>query len=361
MPPIPEQHLFREHHRAQLKTLESVRIPRVTLSIAVMLILGTFMIAAFLGFTPWVQTTSGPGVVTALDPRDREQSINALVSGRIQEWYVRDGSRVKEGDPILRLVDNDPDLVQRLQAQMSAAERKYEAAKSAADTAVLNYDRQETLFNEGLSAERDLEQARIRVQQLRVSEEEALAGLNAAKVNLSRLSIQTVVAPRDGTIIRLNAGDTATFVREGQSIATFLPDEVTRAVEIYVDGRDIGLVYPGRKVRLQFEGWPVVQFSGWPSVAIGTFGGEVVFVDPSAQVSGRFRVMIIEDPNDSPWPDEAFIRFGAQARGWVLLDTVRLGYELWRQLNNFPPNFNPDAQQSMGSADAAAPGAGRHG
>jgi hypothetical protein len=94
-------------------------------------------------------------------------------------------------------------------------------------------------------------------------------------------------------------------------------------------------------VRIQFEGWPVIQVSGWPSVAIGTFSGHVIAIDPSAQASGRFRVLVEEDEETgrAPWPDRRFVRFGSKARAWVLLETVPVGYEIWRQLNNFPPNF----------------------
>ena len=51
-------------------------------------------------------------------------------------------------------------------------------------------------------------------------------------------------------------------------------------------------------------------------------------------------------------PDQRFVRFGSKARGWVLLDTVSVGYEIWRQLNNFPPNFPVDGQ-SPGQAQAS--------
>ena len=46
----------------------------------------------------------------------------------------------------------------------------------------------------------------------------------------------------------------------------------------------------GRKVRLQFDGWPALQFSGWPAVAVGTFGGEIAVIDPVAGPDGRYRV-----------------------------------------------------------------------
>ena len=164
-------------------------------------------------------------------------------------------------------------------------------------------------------------------------------------VNLSRQSVQIVRAPRDGVILRVNAGDAATFVNAGQIIATFVPDNAERALEIFVDGRDIALVRDGAEVRIQFEGWPVIQVSGWPSVAIGTFRGRVIAIDPSEQMLEVARAKaarrLVEEDADAaaPWPDRRFVRFGSKARAWVLLETVPVGYEIWRQLNNFPPNF----------------------
>ena len=159
--------------------------------------------------------------------------------------------------------------------------------------------------------------------------------------------------PRDGVILRLNAGDAATYLSAGSVVATFVPDNAKRAVALYIDGRDVALVKPGSMARLQFEGWPAVQFSGWPSVSVGTFGGQVLSVDPSAEVNGQFRVLIAPDPNDPvTWPEQGFVRFGAKVRGWIQLETVTVGYEVWRQLNNFPPNLGatPSASTSTNSA-----------
>jgi multidrug resistance efflux pump len=202
------------------------------------------------------------------------------------------------------------------------------------------------LFEDGLASRRDFEQAKIRVEELKARIAENAAELTRVDVNVSRQSVQIVRAPRDGVIQRVNAGDSATFVSAGQAVASFVPDDVDRAVELFIDGRDVALVRAGDPVRLQFEGWPVVQVSGWPSVAVGTFSGRVVAIDPSAQTGGRFRVLVAEDPAAAtPWPATDFVRFGSGARGWILLDTVSVGYEIWRQLNNFPPNF-PSGQRS---------------
>ncbi len=340
-------------HADQFTTLQRQYLPRIFRAVGWMLFLSVVGIALFLVFVPWVQTTQGAGTVTALDPNDRQQNINALVPGRIQEWYVQDGSHVNVGDPIVRIIDNDEQLLERLDAERRQVTAKMSAAETALSTAEIDEARMRGLFEEGLASRREFEQARLRVEELRGRVAEAAAELSRVDVNISRQSVQIVRAPRDGTILRVNAGATATFVSTGDIVATFVPDNVERAIELFVDGRDVALVHPGAQVRLQFEGWPVVQFSGWPSVAVGTFGGEVIAVDPSAQTSGRFRILVVEDKTDPhPWPDQAFVRFGSKARGWVLLQQVPAGYEIWRQLNNFPPDFPNTPTSQAAEAEA---------
>jgi RND family efflux transporter MFP subunit len=346
--------LNQQKFRAYFTSLEAQRTPKVMKVISWIIVLGMLVVGLFMAFVPWVQTTAGFGVVTALNPNDRLQEINALVPGRIQEWYVRDGSHVEVGDPIVRVADIDPQLIERLTAERTQVVAKLEASQTAQQTAEIDMRRTKELFDEGLASSREYEQARIRVEELRSRVAEAAAELTRVDVNLSRQSVQIVRAPRDGVILRVNAGDAATFVSAGDVVATFVPDNADRAIELFIDGRDVALVRPGAPVRLQFEGWPAVQFSGWPSMAVGTFSGVVNAVDPSAQSQGRFRVLVTEDPvADPPWPDDRFVRFGSNARGWVLLDTVPVGYEVWRQLNNFPPNL-PGTQGSGNSNNTGA-------
>lgn len=339
-------------------TLNGIGTPRVGRAVAFSIVLFFAIVIPFLIFVPWVQTANGPGQVTALNPNDRLQEINALVPGRIQEWYVRDGSRVEVGDPIVRIVDNDPQLLERLRTERQQVVADLSAAETALEIAEIDRRRMKELFDEGLAARRDFEQARIRVEELRSRVARAAAEVSRVDVKLSRQSVQVVRAPRAGTILRVNAGDTATFVSTGQVVATFVPDNVERALEIYVDGRDVALVRIGAPVRIQFEGWPVIQISGWPAKAVGTFAGRVVAVDASAQANGRFRVLVEEDKDwRDPWPDPGFVRFGSKARGWILLETVPVGYEIWRQLNNFPPNF-PASARAHNQGSQAGDGGG---
>ena len=326
--------------QAYFKTLESIQPPKVMRAVALMISIGLFAVTLFLIFMPWVQTTYGRGSIIALSPNDRVQEINALVSGRIQKWFVEDGSYVKANDPILQIVDNDPNFLERLQTERQQVAFKLEATENAMKTAELDLARTEKLFNEGLASRRDFEAVRIRVEDMKSKVAEAFAQLTRLDVSLSRSSVQFVRAPRDGVILRVNAGDSSTFLKAGDVVATFIPKNAERAVALFIDGRDIALARIGDKVRLQFEGWPSIQFSGWPSAAVGIFGGEIVAIDPTADPNGLFRVLVQEDKSDPhPWPDSSYVRFGSKARGWVTFETVSVGYEVWRQLNNFPPEF----------------------
>jgi hypothetical protein len=187
-------------------------------------------------------------------------------------------------------------------------------------------------------ADAKISKERSTLEKARADLAKAQAGRARVDVKVDRQRSQVIVAPRDGVILHILVNQGGAQVKAGDALATLVPDADVRAVELWVSGNDAPLVSPGRQVRLQFEGWPAVQFSGWPSVAVGTFGGRVSFVDYAANVKGRFRVVVQPDPEDEPWPGQQALRQGARANGWVLLNQVTLGFEMWRQLNGFPPS-----------------------
>jgi len=333
-----------EEYKKYFKSMKAIKIPSPLKLLSSLLILFLIVTALMLVFVPWVQTSFGTGTITALYPEDRVQTINALVSGRIGKWFVSDGQRVKKGDPIVEIQDNDPDYFARLESERDAIAARLQAAESAANTSSINYRRQKDLFKEGLSSKKDYEEALIKLEGHNATVEAAKADLNKAEVQLSRQHTQRIVAPQDGTVLQINAGDLATFIKTGAPLATFFPEKAKPAAELYINGLDAPLIYKGRDVQLIFEGWPAVQFSGWPSIAKGTFKGVVYSVDPAMSNNGKIRVLVVETKED-PWPSGYYLRFGARARGWIQLDTVQLGYELWRQMNSFPPEFSEKALQ----------------
>jgi multidrug efflux pump subunit AcrA (membrane-fusion protein) len=183
---------------------------------------------------------------------------------------------------------------------------------------------------------------------------------------IARFKARKVVAPCDGFVFRVaaNVGQGGQYVKEGDELCTIVPDTNDRVVELYLDGLDAPLVlaYADRTgrmphVRLQFEGWPAIQFSGWPELAIGTFGGKVRQVDSAATQSGRFRVLVEPESRleGDAWPAAEFLRQGNQAVGWVFLNRVPLGYEIWRRLNGFPPVLAPDPTEKGKDKESKPP------
>ncbi len=165
-----------------------------------------------------------------------------------------------------------------------------------------------------------------------------------------RQTFYTIEAPQDGYVVRAMAQGVGELVKAGAPIVTVQPARPRQAVELFVRAMDVPLLRPGRKVRLIFDGWPALQFAGWPSVAVGTFGGEVAVMDQVASADGRFRVLVVPDPDDEAWPVQ--LRVGSAVEGWAMLDEVRVWFEIWRQLNGFPPAIG--AAQMAGAGDAPA-------
>lgn len=293
----------------------------------------------FLIAIPWQQTADGSGKVMAYLPQDRVQNIHATVTGRIKQWFVKEGSFVKKGEPVLEIIDIDPNYMTRLQTEYSAVKSQYEAAVAVAKTAKFDYDRQTDLYSKGISSRKDMEQAIIAFKNAQSLEAQSLANWTQMQSKLTRQQSQMVLAPTDGTIVRLLIGTSSVVVNQGQVVAIFVPKSNQLSAQVWIRGNDLPLVYEGRKVRLQFEGWPAIQFSGWPSIAVGTFGGVVTYVDQTATPEGLFRVIVLPEKGEK-WPESRFIRQGTRVNSWILLNKVSLGYELWRQFNGFPPSLD---------------------
>lgn len=282
--------------------------------------------------------------------------------------------------------------------KLRGLERKVEASEATLETAILNLGRVRALAERGLAAERDLElavlgatksrterdgaqsdvlstigeldgaraglekaradgeakiqEAEIKLRSGRSDVADSQASLARIEVTIARQANQVVRAPRAGVILEVIAAQGGDQVKQGDPLATLVPMTEDRAVEVWVDGNDAAIISEGRHVRLQFEGWPAVQFTGWPSVAVGTFGGRVSFIDPHDDGKGNFRVVVVPDPDSESWPSPRFLRQGVRTKAWVMLEEVKIGFELWRRFNGFPPMLEdaPEADK-QGSAN----------
>lgn len=387
------------------------------------LILSFVLLLMGLLFLPWRQFVTGAGKVIAFNPLDRRIHIEAQVSGRVKHLYMVEGQKVKKGDLIIEIQDNDPNLINNLKAQREAIEsrrnyalgrveslsaqitqqelaktqavdgaiQRVAATKIAAETSLLNYSRTKELFQKRLESQRNFELATLSrdstqadyksaeaalkrtsndfdatIASTHATKGTALSEVASSERDLSVIDVQInqnlrqiIEAPRDGIVLRVVATD-GTYLRPGSPICVIIPETDSRFVEMMVKGNDMpliqarkeenGVVTAGSPVRISFEGWPSVQAMGWPQLAIGTFGGEVVLIDPTDDGSGKFRIVVgpmddTVDRGDGPvkvgWPDkDRWLRQGTRANGWVMLNQVPLWFELWRQLNGFPPLVN---------------------
>lgn len=152
-----------------------------------------------------------------------------------------------------------------------------------------------------------------------------------------RQKLYYITAPQAGYITKTIKKGLGEIIKEGTDIVTIMPTIYDLAVEMYVKPQDLPLLEKGKSVRLQFDGWPAMVFSGWPNSSFGTFSGEVFAIDQFISDNNKYRLIVSPDNTEKSWPD--LLRVGSGARAFILLNDVPLWYELWRQLNGFPPDF----------------------
>jgi len=146
-----------------------------------------------------------------------------------------------------------------------------------------------------------------------------------------------LLAPQDGQVTQAAKSGINEIVKEGDKIAEIIPTQVEHAVELFVRPVDLPLLSTGQTVRFLFDGYPAIVFSGWPKASYGTFSGKIVAIENSTSDNGMFRILVAPDNNIKPWPST--LKMGAGAYGIALLNTVPIWYELWRNVNGFPPDF----------------------
>ncbi len=152
-----------------------------------------------------------------------------------------------------------------------------------------------------------------------------------------RGSQKWLLAPQTGQIIKAKKAGINEIVKEGEMIVEIVPNSFLYAVELFVKPMDLALINKGQDVRLQFDGYPAIVFSGWPNSSYGTFAGKISVIETNRNENGQFRVLIIPDQKEKNWPSN--LKIGTGAQGFALLNDVPIWYELWRQLNGFPPDF----------------------
>ncbi len=402
------------------------------------IILGVSLVCLLILFLPWTQNISGSGAVTTLKPDQRPQTVQTAIAGRIEKWYVKEGDFVQKGDTILYISEIkedylDPNLTENtknqvdakkmaqqsyggkvisLSSQIAAIENekklKLQQAKNKIRQGILKvksdsmdlvavrtqlkiattqFNRSITLNKEGLKPLTDVEEKRLKLQEIEAkiitqenkfisSENElinakvevnrieaeytekvskarseqftALSNQYDTKAQVNKLENQYtnykirngmyfIKAPQSGYVNRAIQSGIGETIKEGTQIVSIMPSKYDIAVETFVSPNDLPLIHKGEKVRVWFDGWPTIVFSGWPDMSYGTFGGKIVAVENFISDNGKFRVLIAPDPEEAPWPKQ--ISMGSGAKTLALLNNVPVWFEIWRTLNGFPPNY----------------------
>jgi len=261
--------------------------------------------------------------------------------------YNRADTLLKDGFIARKNLEDAAVKLQETQAKETSQEAKLLVSKADVTNAKLEINRVRQEFADKISKARS---EKFSAKSSQFSSEAEVQKLENDVTNYTiRNSLQFIIAPYDAYITTALRGGVGQTFKEGEELVGIIPAKVDLAVETFVRPIDLPLIHPGEKVRIQFDGWPAIVFNGWPNVSYGTYGAEVVAVERFISANGKFRILLKPDPNDHPWPEE--IRAGSGAYTMALLDDVPIWFELWRQLNGFPPNYyQPQDASASGKA-----------
>ncbi|HRI19986.1 MAG TPA: HlyD family efflux transporter periplasmic adaptor subunit [Panacibacter sp.] len=270
-------------------------------------------------------------------------------------------------------VESDSTDLNAVTNELSVTQRQIDAAKQMLDSGVISlvdFERRKVAYqnaqakrigaeNKFLQSKQELISLRIeknstmqdytdKISKARGDKFSSLSSAASTEADISKLQnvyasydarnqLYYVLAPQSGQIIAAKKAGIGEVLKEGDMIVEIVPDHFQYAVEMFVEPVDQPLISAGQKVRFVFDGFHAIVFSGWPAASYGSFSGVVVAVENKTNKDGKFRVLVSEDPNDKPWPKQ--LRMGGGASGIALLKDVAIGYELWRNINGFPPEY----------------------
>lgn len=434
---ISENSILSYVKQEEFKAFSLLKKSRIR-KLPLLLSIGILLVFIFGLFLPWTQNIQAKGYVTTRLPEQRPQAIQSVISGQIEQWYVREGDYVERGDTIVFLSEIkseyfDPELLQRTSEQVSAKsqsvnaydqkmralESQYSALQAAMqlkteqtrnkilqtrnkisidsvdliayrknlEIAQNQFSRAKELYEKGLKTQTEYQKTELKVQQdqakvsvqenkllnrkneltnlflelstiekeyadklakslsdresARSAKLESIAATAKLQNQLSNYSARQkfyhITAPQSGYITQTIKKGIGEIIKDGSDVVTIMPASYDLAIEMYLSPQDLPLMDIGERVLLRFDGWPAIVISGWPESSTGIFSGRIVVIDRFISDNGFYRILVSPDKDDKPWPEE--LRVGTGTNAFILLKDVPVWYEIWRQLNGFPPDY----------------------
>ena len=151
------------------------------------LIIMAFVLLAL--FLPWTQNIRARGNVSTLNPEQRPQEVNSLISARISTWFIQNGDFVKKGDTLLVLAETkdeylDPELLKRTSEQLDAKSQSADFYRNKVNTSL----EQITALEKGLDLK--LSQLKIKLRQYTLQVQSDSMAMSAAAGQFKIASVQ---------------------------------------------------------------------------------------------------------------------------------------------------------------------------
>jgi HlyD family secretion protein len=202
----------------------------------------------------------------------RKAAVASKITGRLIALSVEEGSRVKEGDVIARLENEDSQAaLNRAQANVNLARSTLDQAKAELEDAEVSHRRNEQLVAKGFVAQAvvDASEARYKRAKAVVAAQEAAirageAALEEAKVLVEYSNIR---APFDGVVLTKSAdiGDIVTplgAAANAKAAVVTMADMGSLQVEVDVSESNISQVSVGQPCEIRLDAFPDLRFRG---------------------------------------------------------------------------------------------------
>lgn len=182
-------------------------------------------------------------------------TVGTQVSGIVSKLFVDYNSVVRKGQVIAELDKTN------LMSQLNTAKTQLATAQSLLNYQTANYKRYKTLFEKGLVAADDFDNAKLSYTQAKEQVVSAKEEVQRAQTNLG---YATITSPIDGVVLSKS-------VEEGQTVAasfstpelfTIAQDLTNMQVVADVDEADIGDVKEGERVSFTVNAYPDDTFEG---------------------------------------------------------------------------------------------------